>query len=342
MIGSAAAIGGGIGTMLGGLIVDHLTWHWIFYSSSAMSALAFVLILCLPSFKPAPSSGKLDVLGGLLFVGGIGSLLGGLSFGQSWGWFSASTLGLVFCGFLILVFWWRYELRLANPLLDVRLLVNRQVALANVAFFLLAAGAMNSMQILMVLLQQPTWTLIGLGISATLAGLLKFPSSLISAAAGTWGGMIATRHGGRAALLVATVIVMAAWGALAINHGSVTIVILMMLLAACGMVISYGAVANLVVEATPAARTSEATGLLQVSKSTGMVIGSQVLALLMASSTISDAALGPGRFPDALAYDRAILFVMAVSAIAILAAWLLPRRERHPVDSEQPVSKALA
>lgn len=81
---------------------------------------------------------------------------------------------------------------------------------------------------------------------------------------------------------------------------------------------------------------------MQVSKSTGMVIGSQVLALLMASSTISDPALGPGRFPGALAYDRAILFVMAVSALAVLTAWLLPRRERHSVDAEQPVPKALA
>ena len=253
-------------------------------------------------------------------------MLLGLSFGKQWGWSSLNTIGLLLGGLVMLVVWVWHELKLSNPLLNVRLLANRQVALANLGFFLLALGAMNVAQMLTVLLQQPVWTGVGLGLSASVAGALKFPSAVIAVFAGAWGGVLAGRHGGRLTMLIATGTVALAWVLLVLDHSSVVMVVGMMLVSGFGMTIAFGAVANLVVEVSPRESTSEATGFLQVTRAIGMAIGSQVTAVLMASSTVSNASAGPGRFPDAQAYNTTFVYVALVCLLSLLISWWLPRR----------------
>jgi MFS family permease len=339
VIGSAAGIGSGLGFLIGGLVVDYLVWQWLFSISAGLSALVVVLVLLvLPASKSVSPTGKLDVLGGVLFAPAIAALLLGLSMGHSWGWLDAGTLGLAGGGALLLAVWWRHQLRQTHPLLDVRLLANRQVALANLGFFLLAVGAMN-IQSLTILLQQPAWTGVGLGVSATLTGILNLLSVGVAMLAGTLCGYLAKRHGGRLPMLAATRIAACAWIALLFNHASVPLVVGMLLLTCFGTTMAFGATANLVVQASAADRTSEATGLTQVIRAIGMAIGSQVLAMLMASSTISDPAHGPGRFPDAQAYQLTFGFVAVAALLAFVSAWLLPHSKSRP--HSQPITHSI-
>jgi len=327
VISSAAGIGGGLGFLIGGLIVDLLVWQWLFWISAGLAALVFVIVLMsFPPSTPTLNPGKLDIWGGILFAPGIAAVLLAVSMGRTWGWVDARTIALFGSGILVLALWVWHELRQSNPLLNVRLLLNRQVALANFGFFMLAVGAMN-VQVLTVLLQQPVWTGPGLGLSATMAGMVKFPSVFLAMIAGVWGGWLTSRRGGRSSMLVAAMLVSTAWISLLLNHGSFLMVMVMFLLSAFGSTLAFGAVANLVVEASPADRTSEATGLTQVIRSLGMAIGAQVLAVLMASSTVSDPSMGPGRFPDAQAYNLTISVVAIFSIVSLLAAWWLPRRK---------------
>ena len=83
---------------------------------------------------------------------------------KAWGWDDPRTLILVGTSVPTLAYWVSYENRQRSPLIDVRLLLNRDVALANIALVLIGFGAMQSGMVMSLLMQQPVWTGIGMGL----------------------------------------------------------------------------------------------------------------------------------------------------------------------------------
>jgi len=119
------SIGAGIGFIIGGVF---------FWFSAALALLTLVLAVWLvPASPRATRTGRTDVVGGVMFVPAVGVV--GLTQAASWGWASARTWGLIGAGVLLLFAWARHELRLSDPLIDVRLLGTRQIALANLGYF---------------------------------------------------------------------------------------------------------------------------------------------------------------------------------------------------------------
>jgi len=174
LLGATYALGSGFGVTLGGVIVDRSNWQNIFVASASLAALAFVAIwVAVPRSRKAPRRGSLDVLGGLLFVPAVAMLLLGLT--RLRNWHEPATGLLIAGGAALLSIWVRHELRHPDPLIDVRMLRNRQVALANLMITLTAFGPLMENIVMFPLMQQPAWTLVGLGASATLAGMVKIP-----------------------------------------------------------------------------------------------------------------------------------------------------------------------
>jgi MFS family permease len=266
------------------------------------------------------------VVGGILFVPAIGAVLYALTRSPQWGWLDLRTGSLLVGSALLLWLWVRHELRHPSPLIDVRLLAQPQIALANIAFALIAAGAMQLGLVLFPLLQQPLWTGVGLGLTATLSGVVKLPSNLIAILGGTWSGAMAARLGARVPMLIGTGLLTASWGALVLYHESVWFIIAATIVAGLGMSMSYAAVPNLIVEVAPTERTSEATGMSTVTRAAAMAVGAQVVAHLMASSTVSDPALGSGAYPTAESYQLAIGFIAVCSLLAFVVSLRLPKR----------------
>jgi hypothetical protein len=135
-----------------------ITWigtgFYYFSSAIAMFCLLMVLLL-LPVSVSSGQKGKLDIVGGDLVVPGIAGLLFALSKGTSWGWLDLRLLTVGLGSLLLLGFWAWYEARRTNPLIDVRLFANRQLALTNLAHGLIGRGAMQFALVLFPLLQQP-------------------------------------------------------------------------------------------------------------------------------------------------------------------------------------------
>src|SRR5882672_1568983 len=153
---------------MGGVIVDHLHWHWIFYTGATTAVVACVAVAAwVPASQPTAACEPVDVLGAVLLVPAITALLLAMSQVKVWGWADARIVSLLIGGAAVLALWVWHELRTPAPLIDVRLLGQRQLALANLAVVLLALGAMQSGVLLSLLLQQPAWTGVGLGLSAT-------------------------------------------------------------------------------------------------------------------------------------------------------------------------------
>src|SRR5690606_41316220 len=110
--------------------------------------------------------GWAHVVGGALFVPGVVLGLLGCSEAAHWGWTSVNTLLCLSGGAAFLAAWAASELRAAVPLLDVRLLAHRQVLLVNLGSAVLGLTAFQSMQLWSIVLQQPTATGVGIGLSA--------------------------------------------------------------------------------------------------------------------------------------------------------------------------------
>jgi MFS family permease len=103
----------------------------------------------------------------------------------------------------------------------------------------------------------------------------------------------------------------------------------MALLQGVGVAMAYAAAPMLIVEAAPAARTSEAAGVSSVVRHLFNAIGSQLMAVLLATATVADPLGGSARYPAPSAFELVLALISALSALALIASLALPRRRRQ-------------
>jgi EmrB/QacA subfamily drug resistance transporter len=173
-IAAAFALATVVGPLLGGVIVDHASWRWVFYVNLPLGVLALAgLSLRLPAAEPAPSRPRLDGIGGALLAAATGALtLACIWGGGRYAWDSATVIGLlaaalVLAGALVL-----RERRAPDPIVPYALLSTRTVAVASATLFLTTAALFAITVFVPLFLQTTT------GASPTLAGLLLIPMML--------------------------------------------------------------------------------------------------------------------------------------------------------------------
>lgn len=322
---SAAAAGTALGLVAGGLIVDHFDWRSLFIASAAVGAAAFVAVLAAARKDGAGRTReRIDWLGGALFLPGLALVLAALGNGSRWGWLDQMTWGTAGGGLLLLVFWIARSLRISDPLIDLRLLANRRVAVANLISVLVALGALQIMLIFSLMLQSPVWTGIGLGVSATVAGLVKLPSNVFAVIVAPWSGSLTQRRGDRAPILIGGLLVTAGWAGILIVHDRLLAVGTLLCAIAAGTTILFAAIPNAIVPAVPEGRTSEAIGTMSVIRAVAMSVGAQLVAALLSSSTVTRAGES-GQYPDERAFYLAITVVIALTLAGTALAFALPR-----------------
>jgi len=165
------ALAAAMGPLLGGLLVDHASWRWVFYVNLPIGAIALAgLHLRLPSVEGRAGSSRIDLPGAGLLAAGTGALmLACLWGGQRDGWGSAVIIGLfgafVLAGLLLVA----RTRRIPDPIVPLSVIGKRPVALASAALFLVTA-TMFSITVFVPLFLQTTT-----GASPTQAGLLLIP-----------------------------------------------------------------------------------------------------------------------------------------------------------------------
>ncbi|MGA8796799.1 MAG: DHA2 family efflux MFS transporter permease subunit [Candidatus Cybelea sp.] len=160
-------LGPSVGPTLGGILVDNFSWPWVFDVNIVPGTLAFVLLWRYMRDHTKPQPARVDVTGIALLIVAVSCMQYVLDQGQRDDWFSDQSIQL--CSLLALLataafVWW--ELRVAQPIVDLR--VMRQPA---VAAALLIAGAYAAV-IFPSLLLLPQFTIENLGFTSTLAGIL--------------------------------------------------------------------------------------------------------------------------------------------------------------------------
>ncbi len=330
-----ATFSAGAGLLLGGLLVDHAGWRTMFWFGAVHGVVAMVLVArWVPASAAAAGAVRVDWIGGMLYAPAVAALLWAVSRLKAHGLGDAATLAALAGGVLLLAVWWRHEWRHAQPMIDVRRIATRKVGLPIGVMFLFGLGTSQTMLVLMALAQQPSWTGIGLGLSATMAGLLKLPSNFMGLFGAPWGGHIAARHGARSAARLATLMIVAGWIGLTALHSSAWMLVGWVMLASLGGAMLMSAVPNLLVEVVPAERTSEFVGLAQVVRTLGTAIGTQAASVLLALAVVRSGEQPQAIYPSADAYLWTMAAITGVCVLCGLVAWVLPRRPGRSVDAD--------
>jgi EmrB/QacA subfamily drug resistance transporter len=330
-VSSTLGIGGGVGLLLGGAMVDSLGYTSIFWLGAAASAVSVVAILLLVPESEIRVPGRIDLRGAaLLSVGLVAGLLG-VSQGPTWGWGDPRVLGLLLGGPLVVVLWVWVQRHTVEPLVDVRTLASRPVLLTNVATLLVGFGMFGAYVLVPQFVEAPRSTGYGFGGSATHAGLLMLPGSLCMFVFGPVSGILGTRYGHRVSLVLGAVLSAFGLGMLAAFHGSDLSVLAWFLVVTLGIAFAFAAMPNLIVAAVPTTQTGQATGFNAVVRSVGSSVGTQVTAVVVASSIAAGATL-----PRDSGYTTALALCAGVSLVAAVLALLVPDvRTPHVLAAEE-------
>ena len=167
LLSAVAGIGGGLGLILGGLLVDHASYHWIFWLGAAMGLGAAGATALLVPESPIRTPARVDLRGALVLAIGLVLPLIAISQANDVGWGSARTLGLIAAGLVVLALWVALERRTREPLADIAALTRPPVLMTNIATLLVGFGMFGSFILIPTLAEAPTSTGYGFGADAT-------------------------------------------------------------------------------------------------------------------------------------------------------------------------------
>ncbi len=192
VIGVPTVMGPVLGPVIGGLIVSNFSWRWIFYINVPIGIVTLILSSRFLSGSEERDAGSFDGLGFCLLSPGLAAFVYSLSEVGTTGSFTSTPVIVSFVlGIGLMIAFVLHALRIKNPLLDLRLFVNRNFAIANICIFVLGATLFGSMFLL------PLYYQIARGQSPWVAGLLMAPQGIGAACVMRLSGSITDRVGPR-------------------------------------------------------------------------------------------------------------------------------------------------
>jgi EmrB/QacA subfamily drug resistance transporter len=338
-VSSVFGVGGGVGLVLSGVIIEHLTWHWLFLIGAVPVLASTVLLALFVPESPVKFPTKPDYLGGLTLSLALGTLLVAISEGTNWGWTSAGVLSLLGSAAVLFTLWVRIESRVPEPMVDLRTFTRREMAATNVTTLVMGFSMFSTFILLPNFVQMPLGLpapvadQIDYGFSATPieVGLFFVPSSIAMMIAGPFAGALGTRIGNAVTLRIGISFLVLSLVLLATVHHAPWTIYAWMVFMGIGLAFSFASLGSLVIEYSPPGETGIATGMNTIMRTIGAALGSQVAAAIISGHTLAgtDIPLEEG-FTLAFA-------ISAVGALVALAPTFLLGRRRAP----QPVPEAV-
>ena len=307
-----AGLGLAIGPLVGGAVVNGLPWSTIFWLNVPIG----VLVVILGATQLEESWGDrqpLDIPGLVLAAAGLLGVTFGLIRGNALGWTSASILGSLVIGALLILAFLAWERSTATPMLNLSLFRSRGFSAANASGFMMSAGMFGSIFFLTLYVQQV------LGASPLEAGLRTMPWTGTIMIVAPIAGILAGRYGSR--WIVVTGLVLQAIALLWIAGIATTAtpynsLLLPFVVGGIGMGLSYAPLAEAVMSTVRVNQQGQASGAHNSIRELGGVFGVAILGAIFQHLVTSPAHFMDG-FRAALYAGVAIVLVGAVAGIAL-------------------------
>ncbi|MEO5662801.1 MAG: MFS transporter [Nocardioides sp.] len=340
-VGTSAAllaVGGGVGLVLAGPLVETLGYHWLFWLPMIATALAAVAAAIWVPESPERTPGRINVGSALLLSAWLVALLLAVSQGHVWGWSSGLVIGLFVAAAVLLPVWVIAETRSADPLVDMQMMRIPTVWTVNLVSLLFGMGMYSMFAFLPQFLQTPELTGYGFGVSVTASGLLLLPQTAATFVAGLSSGRLAAAYGSKMVLVAGAVFTALGTLGLAVLHGQLWLVVAETTVLGLGFGLAFAAMSNLVVDAVPQSQTGVASGMNANIRTVGGALGGAVLASVVTAGARADG------LPVEAGYTNGFGVLVATSALAALVAVFVPviKARTHLVPGPQAEAEAEA
>ena len=323
LLSAIFGVGAGVGIVAAGPIVEHLSWHWLFWLPLVLVLVALAGAIFGMAESPVRTPGKLDVLGTVLLSAALVALLLAVSKGQAWGWGDVKTVGLLAAGAVLMVVFVFVELRTAEPLVDMRLMKIRGVWATDLVALMLGFAMFGTFLLVPMLLQLPAETGYGFGKSVSQSGVFLLPTVLMMVVFGPLAGLLTRRFGPKLPLFLGTVSVVVAFTLPALSHDALWKVLLSGIFTGIGIGLAFAGMSNAIIESVPAAQTGEATSVNTIARTIGSSIGTAVVAAVITSHST------PRGLPLDDAFTGGFWACAGVGVLAVGAALALPSAHRR-------------
>ena len=336
IFGFVAAGGGSLGVVLGGILTDTISWHWIFLVNFPIGVLVVLLSLrLLPKEHVRMADQRLDIGGAVTITGALMIAVYAIVNGDKNGWTSFETLGLLGVALAVFLVFLFIETTVDSPLVPLGLFKLRNLATADVVGVLWAAAMFAAFFLSAQYLQ------FVLGYSPLRVGLSFLPSNLIMAVFSIGlSAKLVMRFGFRAPL--ATGLGLAGAGILLLAFAPTDATYLVnvlpsMILIGVGAGMAFNPVLLAAMSDVEPEQSGLASGIINTSFMMGGALGLAVLASVAASRTSSLAASGSAHI-DALTggYHAAFLIGALFAGGAAVIGGLLLRNQPMPGHEQAP------
>ncbi|MEV0248961.1 MFS transporter [Nocardia sp. NPDC050712] len=324
LISSSLGIGGALGLPIAAAVVEYSDWRVLFWGSAVLVTGVGVLIFFLVPATPATGRGaRFDYSGALGLGIGLVSLLLAVSKGASWGWTSPGILGLFATAVVALVIWGWWELRISDPLVDLRTTARPPVLLTNATSIVVGMAMYAQSLIAPQLLQLPTSTGYGLGQSMMAMGLWMAPSGLMMMLISPLGAKLSAVRGPKTTLMVGCVIIALGYGSAQFLMGTTWGLLAVAVIISSGTGFAYGAMPALIMSSVPLSETAAANGFNTLMRSIGTSFAAAIVGAVLAqmSTTVAGHSI-----PTEDGIRIAWFFGLGVAAIGAVVAALIPAR----------------
>ncbi|MBV8429896.1 MAG: DHA2 family efflux MFS transporter permease subunit, partial [Solirubrobacterales bacterium] len=326
-----------LGPTIGGLIVQNLSWRWIFYVNVPIGVIAVIAALRILPHGRSSSPRALDFRGLAYVAVGLPLLTYGLAEVGTTGSFTATKVIVpLLAGLALIAGFILHALRVPNPLLNLRLYKRPTFATASSATFFLGAAMFGGMILLPLYLQEVRH------LSVVDTGLLNAPQGLGMALVMPLAGRLTDRYGGGPLALIGVTVTTLATIPFALvgAHTSLAWLSVVLLVRGVGIGFSFMPAMTAAFAALDKSELPDASPQLNVVQRTGGSLGVAVLAVVLQRALAGAHTLSA----QAAAYGTAFWAAAGLTAIAIIPCVILLRAERaaretHPQD-ELPAADA--
>ncbi|MET8844762.1 MFS transporter [Streptomyces rubiginosohelvolus] len=326
IMSASMGVGGALGLPVAAAIAENTSWRVLFWVVAVLALAVGALILALvPGDRPAARSGRFDLLGAVGLGVALICLLLAVSKGADWGWGSATTLSLFAAVLVLLPAWGWWELRLTDPLVDLRVTARPQVLMTNTASILVGFAMYAQSLVVPQLLQLPEATGYGLGQSMLAMGLWMAPAGLMMMAMSPVGAKLSAAKGPKVTLAVGSLLIAAGYGLSVplIGADSPWSLLVVTLVCNSGVGFAYGAMPALIMGAVPQSETASANSFNSLMRSIGTSFAAAVIGVVLARMTTD---FGGFALASQDGFRVAMLIGCGVGLAAAVVAALIPVR----------------